>query len=216
MCLMPLSTPKLGSMRLFHFTGSTLWAQLYPPTLFLAFSASSSLLTQCCHPPVDTADAFWLFSSCVFLVWQTLWGMIGVRYEMNRCDSCEVWIVWLLPPVDAWLLWLLTLVALFRLRMSWILSDRHRAALTGTWVVFANNNGHQCNVAGLWFSGWKRLEIFGDPGKAITEECQIIHVHSRQICWNARQGPLTNPDEQKASQFAFKREINWQVGTKWV
>ena len=88
MCLMLWNTLKLSSMPLFHFLGDQLCepGHIRQPYL-LPFLASSSLLTQCCHLPVDTADAFWLFSSCVFLVWQTLWGMIGVRYE-------SLWQLW--------------------------------------------------------------------------------------------------------------------------
>ena len=82
-----LNTLKLGSMPLLHFTGRYCEPGYIRQPYLLPFSASSSFLTECCHPPVDTADAFWLFSSCVFLVWQTLWGMIGVRYD-------SLWQLW--------------------------------------------------------------------------------------------------------------------------
>ena len=168
MCLMPLSTPKLGSMRLFHFTGSTLWAQLYPPTLFLAFFGL--LITfDTVLPPLC-----WYCRRLLGLFFMRVPGVT----DLMRYDWCEVW------NESLWQLWGMNcMIVATCWRMIALVVDaccpfpppdeldfvwQAQSSVTGTWVVFANNNGHQCHVAGWWFSGWKRLEIFGDPGKAIT------------------------------------------------
>ena len=107
MCLMPLTTPKLGSMPLVYFIGSTLWAQLYPPTLFVAFFGLHITFDTVLPPLCWHSRRLLVFSSCVFLVWQTLWGMIGVRYEslwrlwgMNCMIVATCWRM-IAPVVDA-------------------------------------------------------------------------------------------------------------------
>ena len=78
-----LNTLKLGSMPLFHFTGSTLWAQLYPPTLFVAFFGLHITFDRVLPPPC------WY---CRRLLGLFFMGFPGVT-DLMRYDRCEVWIV---------------------------------------------------------------------------------------------------------------------------
>ena len=80
---MLLNTLKLGSMPLFHFTGSTLWAQLYPPTLFVAFFGLLITFDRVLPPPC------W---HCRRLLGLFFMGFPGVT-DLMRYDSCEVWMV---------------------------------------------------------------------------------------------------------------------------
>ena len=79
-----LNTLKLGSMPLFHFTGSTLWAQLYPPTLFVAFFGLLITFDRVLRPPC------W---HCRRLLALSFIRFPGVTAHM-RYDWCEVWINW--------------------------------------------------------------------------------------------------------------------------